>query len=128
MKALLAKTKVRVLAIEGTSEEWYAFARAVLQDGSTINCEEVADPTPSDMSLLRLIVAQKPEGKVIFVPRDDGTCLIEGDLEHLELLSSDAEALAREYRNYEHIHLEYIDPEFYIGEQDYGVILMNCDP
>ncbi len=125
MKAVYSITPFKEITISAIPSEWVSFAHALSLDGSIIEFECVADPSPYRHSVHKLIVAHQKGHKVEFQVHTDGNLIVKGDPQLMAVLSQNAKFPPVGLEKGYHVHIEHYDiDDYYVGKASVPTVFL----
>jgi hypothetical protein len=116
MKAVYSIEPLKEIELSAIPSEWVSFAHALFLDGSTIEFESVADPSPYQHSARKITIAHQKGDKIEFQVQTDGNLTVKGDPQLMAVLSQNAMFPAGLEKGY-HVHIEHYDiDDYYVGK------------
>jgi hypothetical protein len=115
MKVLYSGGRFREVEIAGNRHDWQAFAAALQKDGSRIACPRVDNPAPYEKSLICISIVHQAGRKAEIATGAGDELTVVGDPGLLEVLSQTARTFARDFREGQHIHIEYQGEDHFVA-------------
>jgi hypothetical protein len=126
MRATYCQGEFREIEISGNSAEWLAVADALGQANAELSCEVVEDPSPYSHYGKRITICRVHGAKVRIDVTPDGGLIVLGDFESLRKLARTTENFGRDFRNGDHIHIDYQGGDHHIAHESIPTVFMHA--
>jgi hypothetical protein len=124
MLSLVRSDVTGEMELRGSRAQLEALAVRLRGGGSgSVPLERVADPSPYDRSLSRVVIHEGTGRVDVSLMSDGQSLLIRGGGEFLEVLAANIEVFAQQAGRGEHLPVEYFPDHYYLAEEAQSLVV-----